>query len=125
MGAAAAGKASKANVSEFFEVSAEVKKEEIAQITESVMKHGPPINARCLIDIEQARPRVFGLGTQYQDTFVEQIGAARMVLSGTFRHIAAPFGQVAEYMQQSGGKDNKVKPSEAGKVPQLCGTGLL
>lgn len=115
VGATAATKTAKANTVQHF-ASEDLTNENLSQITSMLMKHGPEENLRVVHSEAEALPHIFALGAQYEDSFTEpgQIGAARMTLSGTFRHICVPFGQVYQFMQQSAGTE-KIKPSEVVK----------
>ena len=111
IGTSHATKAPKANTSLPF-AGEDIQVSDLAQLTSSLMQHGPAESCRCHVETEHAMPSVFAMGTQYEDTNLEpgQLGAARITLVGTYRHVAAPYAQVYEYMQQTTGTD-KVKAS--------------
>ena len=115
MGASAAGKSGKANTTQQF-ADGDLGIEDLSQMTSTLMKHGPEDTLRFAHSFPEALPHVFAFGVQYEDTFIEpgQLGAARVTLSGTFRQICVPFGQVVQFMRQSTGTE-KIKPTEVVK----------
>ena len=125
VGSTAAAKTPKANTSVPFAVE-DLQVEDLAQLTSSLMKHGPAESCRCHVETEHAMPTVFAMGTQYEDTNLEpgQLGAARITLAGTYRHVAVPYAQVFEYLQQTAGTDKVHKASDVVKffnaVTQDC-----
>ena len=118
MGASAAGKSGKANTTQQF-ADGDIGIDDLSQMTSTLMKHGPEDTLRVAHSSPEALPHVFAFGAQYEDTFIEpgQPGAARITLSGTFRHICVPFGQVVQFMRQSKirKEDEKIKPTEVVK----------
>ena len=115
VGAAAAKKSGQTNTTQFF-AQEDLTVDNLSQMTSMLMKHGPEESLRVVYSEAEALPHVFAMGDKYEDSFTEpgQIGAARMILSGTFRHICVPFGQVLQFMRQST-ETEKIKPSEVVK----------